>query len=360
MDTDKIVMQRCLALAKKGEGYVSPNPLVGAVIVKGGKIIGEGYHKKYGGPHAEINAIARALKKTATLEGAILYVNLEPCYHYGNTPPCVDTILEHKFKRVVIATKDPNPLVQGKSIQKLRQHGVECELAVLKDEALLLNEKFFSYITSGLPFVALKAAQTNDGFIARPDGSSRWITNSKSRKFVHLLRSQYDAVLVGANTVIHDNPLLTLRSIKGRNPVRIIMDGKLKAPLSSKVFNTEAPTIVYTADELNTTKKTKIKALESKGIVVVSMPSKNGKIKIRSILKDLGKHKITSVLVEGGQQVYQSFFYDHCVKKIYLFTSPKNFTYGISTFGDIAIDLRTDVREKRYFDSDELKILYVH
>jgi diaminohydroxyphosphoribosylaminopyrimidine deaminase/5-amino-6-(5-phosphoribosylamino)uracil reductase len=360
MTTDEMLMRRCFSLAQKGRGNVSPNPLVGAVIVKNGEIIGEGYHKRYGAAHAEIVAIQNALKNVTSLSGAILYVNLEPCFHYGNTAPCVDTILRHKFKRVVISTKDPNPLVSGKSIHKLRQQGIECELNVLKNEGKDLNEKFFSFITTHIPFVSLKVAQTKDGFIAKNDGSSRWITNILSRRYVHHLRGEYDAVLVGANTVIVDNPLLTVRSSKGRNPIRIVLDGKLRSPVNSKIFNGDSATIVYTSDIMSQGKKKKIQSLDNLGIAVVQLPSKNGRIKIKSILKDLGKHKISSLLVEGGQQVYQSFLYERCVQKIYQFTSPKEFHSGISAFGDISMDLRSTLRQRRYFATDELKELYVH
>ncbi|MHB1051100.1 MAG: bifunctional diaminohydroxyphosphoribosylaminopyrimidine deaminase/5-amino-6-(5-phosphoribosylamino)uracil reductase RibD, partial [Bacteroidota bacterium] len=246
--SDEYWMERCLQLAANGKGMTSPNPLVGAVIVKNGTVLGEGYHKRYGGPHAEINAMNAVKDKTA-LKGSTIYINLEPCCHHGNTPPCVDAILRHGFSRVVITGYDPNPLVKGKSVSKLRRRGVQCDVGILRREGDRCNEKYRKFITTGFPFVAMKAAQTSDGYIARPDGTSKWITTSASRKFVHKLRNEYDAVLVGAGTVHKDDPRLTVRAVRGRNPVRIVVDGNLSISITHKIYNTEASTIVYTAKE---------------------------------------------------------------------------------------------------------------
>jgi diaminohydroxyphosphoribosylaminopyrimidine deaminase / 5-amino-6-(5-phosphoribosylamino)uracil reductase len=356
---DETWMKKCLQLAYKGRGNVSPNPMVGSVIVKDGKIVGEGFHQKYGQHHAEINAINDALKNVPSLHGSTLYVNLEPCYHFGNTPPCVNAILASGITRVVIACKDPNPQVKGKSILKLRQNGIECTIGILEKEAQKLNEKFLKFITVNKPFVALKAAQTLDGFIAKPDGTSRWITNAQSRKFVHSLRNEYDAVLVGANTVLIDNPELTVRYVKGRNPIRIIVDGRLIVPLKSKVFYPEAATVVYTGKSNDVKKLRKITSLEKMGIVVNQLKSKNDKIKMSYLVEDLGRHKISSVLVEGGQQTYLSFLFEHLVDKIYLFTSHRKFQEGVKTFGNVSIDLRSKLHSVRHFGTDELRELHL-
>ncbi|MEW6062064.1 MAG: bifunctional diaminohydroxyphosphoribosylaminopyrimidine deaminase/5-amino-6-(5-phosphoribosylamino)uracil reductase RibD, partial [Bacteroidota bacterium] len=304
---DDYWMRRCFALAAKGKGYTSPNPLVGAVIVKDGKKIGEGYHRKYGEHHAEINAINDALSHKFSPNGATLYVNLEPCFHYGKTPPCVDAIIQHQFSRVVVATIDPNPRVNGKSIAKLKKIGIQCTTGVLKEEAVLLNEKFFKFIKTKLPFVALKAAQTADGFIAKNNGSSKWITCKQSRRYVHRLRSEYDAVVVGANTVVADNPFLSVRHIRGRNPVRIVIDGNLRTSAESNVFNSDAPTILYTSTTSAKHHDEKISTLTKKNILVVPLPTVKGRIPIKKILSDLGKRNIASLLVEGGQTMFTEF-----------------------------------------------------
>lgn len=352
--SDEFWMQRCLKLAKRGNGYVSPNPMVGAVIVQKGEKIAEGFHSYYGGPHAEINAIHQALKRKRTLVGATLYVNLEPCFHFGKTPPCVDAIIQNGISRVVIAILDPNPLVAGKSIKKLKRKGVHCSIGVLNREAELLNEKFFKFIKTEKPFVSVKAAQTNDGFIANDDGTSKWITNKASRKYVHQLRSEYDAIIVGANTVNIDDPELTVRNVKGRNPLRVVIDGKLSVKVNSKVFNKNAPTIVYTSNL--TAKKSKlISEFESKGVVVVQLKSKDGIIQISDILRDLGKHNISSAFVEGGTKIHSEFLDSGMVDKVYLFTAKIKYGKGIRSFGDISKPLTLKKNNQRYFGSDLLE-----
>lgn len=349
--SDDFWMSRCLNLAKRGTGYVSPNPLVGAVIVRNGIKIAEGFHSYFGGHHAEINAIHQALKKKHSLLGATLFVNLEPCFHFGKTPPCVDAIIQNGITRVVIAKKDPNPLVAGKSIKKLKQNGVQCKIGVLEREAELLNEKFFKFIETEKPFVSLKAAQTYDGFIALEDGTSKWITNKLSRKYVHQLRSEYDAIIIGAHTVNIDDPELTVRNVKGRNPIRVVIDGKLSVNVNSKVFNEKAPTIVYTSRS-KTIKSKIINDLESKGVVVVQLKSKNGILKINDVLLDLGKHQISSALVEGGAKTHSEFLNSGMVDKVYLFTAKKVFGKGIKTFGDISKPLMLRKNKQRYFGND--------
>ncbi len=356
---DERWMLKCLNLAKLGAGSVSPNPLVGSVIIKNGKKISEGYHQQYGGPHAEINAINYAISKKNKLAGSTLYVNLEPCYHFGKTPPCVDAILDHGIARVVIGMQDPNPLVAGKSIKKLKKYDVACTIDILKNDAEQLNEKFFWFIKTGMPFVALKAAQTSDGFIAKLDGTSKWITNAQSRKYVHQLRSEYDAVIVGANTILKDDPELTVRSVKGRNPLRVIIDGKLLIDLNKKIFNTKAPTIVYTSKKYLKYDQKKIKEFAKKGIVVVQMDSNKGSIKIKDVLNDLGKRQITSVLVEGGQKLFSEFLNSGAVNKVYLFTAPQKNMTGLKTFENISRPITLVKFSRKRFGTDNLEEFYI-
>ncbi len=345
-------MNRCLTLAKKGTGVVSPNPLVGAVIVKNGKKIAEGYHERYGGNHAEVNAIRQALLKKADVNGATIYINLEPCFHTGKTPPCVNAIIKYGFSKVIIATEDPNPLVAGKSITKLRKHGIEVNIGVLKKQAEVLNEKFFKYIRTHIPYVALKAAQTSDGFIAGSDGSSKWITNTRSRRMVHHLRNEYDAVLVGAATVRIDNPRLTVRTVKGRSPVRVIIDGKFTIPVTSRILNNDAKTIMYVSERYAKLERKKQALLTKMGIVIVQMKTINESIDIINILLDLTARGITSILVEGGQRIFTDFINSRCVDKLCLFTSVKIFGTGLNKFGDISVSYKKRKIQTRSLGSD--------
>jgi diaminohydroxyphosphoribosylaminopyrimidine deaminase / 5-amino-6-(5-phosphoribosylamino)uracil reductase len=359
-NSDEFWMARCIELAKRGAGYVSPNPLVGAVFVKDGKKISEGYHRLFGGHHAEINAINKALKRKRNLAGATLYVNLEPCFHIGKTPPCVDAVIQYGISRVVIATKDPNPLVAGRSIKKLEKNGIKCLVGILEHEAKQMNEKFFKFIKTENPFVALKAAQTSDGFIAQADSSSRWITNSLSREYVHHLRSEYDAVIVGANTVTTDDPELTVRNVKGRNPVRVIIDGRLSVDLSNRIFNNKAPSILYTAKSNSKKIQNKILELDKKGVVVVQLKENDGTLNIKDILRDLGKHQISSVLVEGGSKIYSEFLNSELVDKVYLFTAKKKYGYGLKTFKDNSKTILLKKIKEQYFGTDLLEEFSVH
>ena len=241
-------MNIALQLAKKGKGKVNPNPLVGAIIVRDGVILGRGYHKEYGKAHAEVNAFLDAKED---ITGATMYVTLEPCSHYGKTPPCVERIIENKISRVVIGMIDPNPLVAGKGIEKLKKSGITVTVGVLEEECRKLNEVFIKYITKNEPFVVLKTAMSLDGKIATSRGESKWITGEKARNEVHNLRNELEAIMVGVDTVIIDNPELTCRLENGRNPIRIIVDSTLKIPLNSKVLKNqdEAKTIVATKKE---------------------------------------------------------------------------------------------------------------
>jgi diaminohydroxyphosphoribosylaminopyrimidine deaminase/5-amino-6-(5-phosphoribosylamino)uracil reductase len=332
-------IQRCIELAKKGRGQVSPNPLVGCVIVKNGKVIAEGYHKQFGSHHAEVNAINAALAKRINLKGATLYVNLEPCVHYGKTPPCVDKIIENKISEVIIGTKDANPLVAGKGINKLKKNKIKVTYGVLEPECLELNKFYFKHMKKGYPYITLKAAQTIDGKIAELSGDSKWISSPESRKNVHRLRSQYDAVLVGRNTVETDNPELTVRLVKGRNPYRIVIDKGLVLNLNNKLFSDKytGKTIIITSTEPG---EFLTRYFDQKKIRVVKAKSVNGIINLKDAMKKLAKLGISSVLVEGGAFTFTEFVKQKAVDEILLFTSPKILGKGLSTFKtDFPIDL---------------------
>lgn len=330
--TDQLRMLECLTLAEKGAGYVSPNPMVGAIVVKDGKIVGRGFHKRFGGPHAEVSAIRQA-KNFA--KGGTLYVNLECCCHYGKTPPCTDAIIQSGVKRVVVGMKDPNPLVRGKGIRRLKAANIEVELGVLRRECEKMNEVFSKFITTGQPFVTLKIAQTFDGRIADSEGNSRWITNHHSRRIVHALRARYDAVLVGANTISMDNPLLTVRAIHGRNPYRVIVDGNFSSPPSSRVFidKDKHLTFLFTSRATARKEKKQISKLQRSGIRVYPMSPRNGStLDIHQILAVLAESNISSVLVEGGARTYAEFVRANAVDKMIIFLAPKVFGDGLSAF----------------------------
>lgn len=313
-------MQKALELASKGLGFVNPNPLVGAVIVKNGELISEGYHELYGGPHAEVNAIRNTKED---LEGATIYLNLEPCSHHGNTPPCSLALIQNKFNRVVIAMTDPNPLVAGKGIEMLRKNGIEVVTGILEDKARLLNEVFIKYITSGEPFVAMKTAMSLDGKIATSNGDSKWISNEDSRKFVHQLRNNYAAIMVGVETVIKDDPSLTCRipGRKTKNPCRIIVDTHLRIPSRAKVLNQDnTRTIIATGPDPDISK---LKELKSNGTELISTGLKNNRVNLGELHKKLGESNIDSILIEGGGTLNFSALQEGIVDKTYSFIAPK-------------------------------------
>lgn len=325
---DESYIKLTLKLAEKGWGKVSPNPLVGCVIVKNEKIIGAGYHEEFGRKHAEVNAINSA---TENLEGATLYVNLEPCSHYGKTPPCVDKIIEVKIKRVVVGTLDMNPLVSGKGIKKLKSAGIDVTVGMLEKECIELNKFFFKYITKKMPYVTLKAAQTIDGKIADAYGKSKWITSVSSRRQVHALRAKYDAVLVGSGTVLTDDPSLTVRLTEGRNPKRIVLDSNLKLSLDHKIFtsNIDKNLIVVTSRR-SANKKSQVKKITSLGVqIIFAKENGKGKINLKSALRELAKNNISSILVEGGSEIFTSFLKTNLFDDILLFVAPKILGSGI-------------------------------
>ena len=314
-------MRRAIALAKNGEGRTNPNPLVGAVLVKNNEIIGEGFHQKYGGLHAEREALKNCEENGNSAEGATLYVTLEPCCHFGKQPPCTQAIVEAGIRRVVVGSRDPNPLVHGKGNSFLREQGIEVTEDFLKDECDALNPIFFHYISTRTPYVALKYAMTADGKTASKTGKSKWITGEKSRLFVHQLRNRYSCILAGIGTVLADNPLLTSRIPGGRNPVRIICDSKLRIPLDCNIVKTakEIPTIIACCQE-----NEKKSALEKSGCEVLCLPGKTG-VDLKKLTKTLGKRSLDSVLIEGGSEIHYSALEAGIVQHIYAFTAPKIF-----------------------------------
>jgi diaminohydroxyphosphoribosylaminopyrimidine deaminase/5-amino-6-(5-phosphoribosylamino)uracil reductase len=317
-ETDETFMNLACSLAIRGKGRTKPNPMVGAVLVRGGRVFGTGYHKSPGSPHAEVVAIERA--KTDP-KGATLYVNLEPCAHHGRTPPCIDLILAKKIRRVVIGTKDTNPLVNGRSIAILRRKGVQVTCGILEEKCRRLNEAFFKSVETGKPFVTLKAAVTLDGKIASSRGQSQWISCPKSRKMVHRLRSRADAILVGIGTVLKDDPQLTVRGIPGaRNPCRVVMDSRLRIPLTARVLETDAETLVATT---NRAPKKKVAELAEKGVgIEVFAPNRAGRVPLGQLLRRLGKRGIQEVLVEGGSQLYTTALEENEADKLVMFIAP--------------------------------------
>lgn len=294
-ELDRKYMARALQLALRGAGHTRPNPMVGAVLVKDGRIIGEGWHKQYGGPHAEVNAFASA---TEDPEGATLYVSLEPCSHYGKTPPCADLIIRKKVARVVAALEDPNPLVSGRGFRKLRANGIRVTVGVLAEEARHINDVFLTYVTRKRPFVLYKAAMSLDGKIACHTGESQWISSEKSREEVQRLRGILSGIMVGAGTVIADNPRLTCRMEEYENPARIIVDGKLRVPLESRIFHEPGRNIILTTSEASPEKK---KALENLGVELIEADSEEpGKVDLNSAMLALGIKGIDGILLEGG------------------------------------------------------------
>jgi len=338
--TDESYIKLTLEIAKRGAGLVSPNPLVGCVIIKNDKIIGAGYHEKYGEKHAEVNAIESSKE---SVEGATLYVNLEPCCHEGKTPPCVDRIIKEKIKKVVVGTLDMNPIVSGKGIKKLKAAGIEVKTGVLEQECIELNKFFFKYISRQMPYVTLKAAQTLDGRIADVSGQSRWISSLPSRKKVHLLRAKYDAVMVGTNTILKDDPKLNVRLAEGRNPIRVVIDAKLSVGMDHNIYF-DNNVILLTSKAAAEKKKKFIKKLMDKGIEIIFTDSfDNGRFDLKKVLKLLGSKNISSLLVEGGSKLYTSFITENLFDDIALFISPKFLGAGLSTINDLGIINMKDV-----------------
>lgn len=310
-------MKRALELAEQGRGRTSPNPVVGAVLVKDGRIIGEGWHREYGGAHAEINAFSDAKE---AVENADLYVTLEPCSHFGKTPPCARAIIERKIKRVFIGMKDINPLVAGRGIKMLQEAGIETVCGVLEEECKRKNEIFIKYMTAKTPFVVLKTAMTLDGKIASVTGDSRWVTGQEARQMVHKIRNSLTGILVGIQTVLQDDPLLTVRIENARNPVRIIADSRLRIPLTAKVLRPGDKRIVACVKGADPEKK---RELEKRGIEVIETEAKNRHVSLTELMQELGKREIDSILLEGGGELNFSALKEGIVDRAILFLAPK-------------------------------------
>ncbi|NTW11584.1 MAG: bifunctional diaminohydroxyphosphoribosylaminopyrimidine deaminase/5-amino-6-(5-phosphoribosylamino)uracil reductase RibD [Chlorobiaceae bacterium] len=355
-------MKRCLELAEKGAGSVSPNPMVGSVIVHDGVIIGEGYHERYGASHAEVNAID-SVSRRELLHSSTLYVNLEPCSHFGKTPPCSDLIIETGIPRVVTGCRDPHEAVAGKGISKLLAAGIAVTEGVMERESMKLNEAFIKSHSRGLPFVTLKLAETADGKIATSLGASRWITGEESRTEVHRLRSVYDAVLTGEATVRADDSLLTVRRCDGRNPLRVILDRRLNLPPDSAVFNTEAPSLVFASKAWSGS--VKVKQLRDLGVDVAFIADHASGLDLLTVLQELHRRKVLSVLVEGGSRLSASFIRENLADKLYLFIAPKLFgSDALSSFAPLGISIPDEAiglsfEPPRFFGKDILLEAYV-
>ena len=313
-------MRECFVEAERGHGRVSPNPLVGAVLVRGGRIVARAFHRRFSSAHAEIELLNA---HQGDLRNATLYVNLEPCSHYGKTPPCVDRLIAAGIRSVVIAMVDPNPLVSGRGIRKLRDAGVHVTTGVLPREARQLNKFFLKHITTGVPYVHLKIAQTIDGYIGGP-GAPRWLTSVPSQRLVHQWRSQYDAVCIGAGTVTADDPNITVRHVKGRHPHVIVLDGRVSLKDSATLLRITHDRYVFLCvdEAFSRRQRSKIHRLEDRGVIVLRFRGKKGRIGLRDVLREVYKYGIGSILVEGGSEVFAGFRDQGVADEISVFIAP--------------------------------------
>ena len=311
-------MRRALRLAGRGRGRTSPNPMVGAVVVRRGRAIGEGYHRQVGGPHAEVWALREA---GAAARGATLYVTLEPCSHHGRTPPCTDAIMQAGLARVVAGCVDPNPQVNGRGVRCLRGAGIEVEVGVMEAEARRLNEAYCKHIATGMPFVALKAAMSLDGKIATAAGESKWITGERARAAAHRLRARHDAVMVGVGTVLADDPELTVRKSRGRTPLRVVVDSRARTPPRARLLTADerAPVIAVTRQA----PRARVRRLERAGAEVWVVGSQRGKVELKGLMRRLGTEGVQSVLVEGGGTLGAGALAAGLVDRVYFFISPR-------------------------------------
>jgi len=316
-------MRLALRLARRGTGTTNPNPMVGAVVVRGDRIVGRGYHRRAGEPHAEVLALREA---GGEARGATLYVTLEPCNHFGKTPPCTEAVLKAGIRKVVVGMKDPNPLVSGRGIRRLRKAGIEVEVGALGEACRELNAPFCKYMTARTPFVILKGALTLDGKIATPSGDSRWVTSPESRQEVHRLRQTVDAVMVGIGTVLKDDPLLNVRLSRPnpkRQPLRIVVDSRLRIPLTSRLVQTASqyPTLIAATRAAS---PSKTRRLEKEKVEVWALPKNSrGKVNLGVLMKKLGERGIVSVLLEGGAQLNASALKERLVDRLLFFYAPK-------------------------------------
>jgi diaminohydroxyphosphoribosylaminopyrimidine deaminase / 5-amino-6-(5-phosphoribosylamino)uracil reductase len=330
-DRDEQYMAMCLRLAKKGKGYVSPNPLVGAVLVKNGRVVAHGYHHRFGGPHAEVECLRRY---KGILDNTTLYVNLEPCAHQGKTPPCADLIIESGIPSVVVGMKDPNPLVSGKGIRKLRRAGISVTTAVLQQRAIELNRIFVTNMTKQRPFIHVKIAQTLDGIIALHQKSPTKITCLESQRLVHEWRAEHDAILVGAGTIRSDNPSLTVRLAEGRDPAVVILDNSLSVSSKQRILMTahRRRVILFVRDRAFRQQRRKVRELTSLGVTVIPIKSTKRYLPLRRIMRELYQMNIVSVLVEGGSAVFGQFRREGLFDMLSIFVSPVVFGSGVPAF----------------------------
>lgn len=353
---DDYFMRMALREALRGRGRTSPNPLVGAVIVKADRVITRGYHGFFGGPHGEIMAFSKLRKGQA--RGATLYVNLEPCCYHGKTPPCTKAIIAAGIRRVVIGCEDPNPPVSGKGITELRASGIEVTTGVLESEARRINAPYLTFVTKKRPWVLLKMAQTLDGRLALASGESRWISNEASLREVHRLRSWFDAVLIGVQTIIKDDSELTVRHVRGRNPFRVVLDSHLRIPLKARVLYQEGPdkTIIFTTNKASARKQ---KAIQKTGAQVFKVrASKEGFVDVSASLQKMAKLNIQSLLVEGGGKVHRSFFLSGFVDSLTIAVAPKLIGEdGLASVGPLGLRSLRDMpefiwRRRRFVGND--------
>ena len=320
MNVDEKYMGMAIRLARRAEGMTNPNPLVGAVIVKNGKVIGKGYHKRCGLPHAEINALKNLKGKAGAL--ATMYVTLEPCDHFGRTPPCTDAIIKCGIKKVVIGMADPNPINNGRGINKLNRYGVKATVGALREEVRQLNKPYLKFITSRIPYVTVKVAESIDGKIATKTGDSKWITGKDSRAYLHRIRGRVDAIMAGLNTVIKDDPTLLSKVSGKKQPIRIIADTFLRTPAAAKIFlnSDRFPVIIATTENKETPKQ---RLLERAGAKILFVNKKNGRIDLKDLLKKMGAMNIMHLLVEGGGELTASLVEERLVDRFLFFIAPK-------------------------------------
>lgn len=334
---DATFMRRCLELAARGAGSVSPNPMVGSVVVHDGRIIGEGWHERYGGPHAEVNAIA-SVRDEELLGSATIYVNLEPCAHFGKTPPCCDLIIERRIPRVVVGCADPHEKVAGKGIARMREAGIEVVVGVLEAESERLNEAFMTSHRKGRPFVFLKMAQTLDGRIATSLGASKWITGPEARREVHRLRSVSDAVMTSSTTILADDAELTVRHCAGRQPLRVVLDRQLQVPADAKVFDGASKTLLFASRQKADTSR--VALLEHRGVEVVMVRENPGGLDLMEVFAVLHARRVQSVMVEAGSRLAAALVRERLVDKLGVFVAPKLFGGdGLPVFGPLDVGM---------------------
>ncbi|MBN2061069.1 MAG: bifunctional diaminohydroxyphosphoribosylaminopyrimidine deaminase/5-amino-6-(5-phosphoribosylamino)uracil reductase RibD [Deltaproteobacteria bacterium] len=345
-------MKKALRLAEKGKGRTSPNPMVGALIVRDGEVVATGFHKKAGDNHAEIEALSAL--KGGVLQSDTLYVTLEPCTHYGKTPPCAEAILRSGIKRVVVGMEDPNPNVSGGGIRFLREHGVRVDCGILESECRKLNEAFVKFVKTGRPFIIAKSALTMDGWTATAAGNSKWITNEKSRRFVHYLRDSVDAVMVGAGTIIADNPSLTTRlgNRKCKDPIRIILDTNFRIPHNAAVLNNDSDSMTYIVVGADTGSRA-TRDVKKENVSFIRCPAKENVIDLDSLMDILGKMSITSLMVEGGSKVMGSMIRGKLIDKFYIFKAP------VILGGDDAVPMAVGATPAMIDDSIRMRDLSV-